>query len=100
MGLTLEQPCLATEERTLLVPMYKVLIHNDNCTPAEFVVVVLATVFRLAVQQAVAVMLEAHETGVALVVVEPLERAEFHVEKVRSLARPRGYPLALSIEEA
>ena len=39
-----------------------------------------------------------HHTGVAHVVTEPLERAEFHVEQARSLSRGRGWPLTFSIE--
>jgi ATP-dependent Clp protease adapter protein ClpS len=32
--------------------------------------------------------------------VTTLERAELYIEQVRSLARPRGYPLAATIEPA
>ncbi len=88
----------AAVEKTRLSPMYRVLIHNDDVTPMDFVVKVLMEVFRLGLWKAGRVMLEAHRKGVALVVVEPLERAEFHVDQCRSLARPRGYPLALTYE--
>ena len=87
-----------TETRTRLTPMYRVLIHNDDVTPMDFVVKILTEVFRLELFRACQVMLEAHTSGVAHVVTEPLERAEFHVDQSRSLARPRGFPLALSYE--
>ena len=88
----------ATEEKTKLFPMVRVLIHNDDVTPMDFVLYVLGEVFKLDFSRAFKVMMEAHTTGVALVVVEPFERAELHVEQSRSLSRPRGFPLTFSIE--
>ena len=88
----------AVEEKTKLSPMHRVLIHNDDVTPMDFVLYVLGEVFHLDRTHAHVVMMEAHTTGVALVVVEPFERAELHVEQSRSLSRPRGFPLSLSIE--
>jgi len=88
----------AAEKETRLTPMYRVLIHNDDVTPMDFVVKILTEVFRLGAFRAFQVMLEAHTSGVAHVVTEPLERAEFHVDQCRSLARPRGFPLSLSTE--
>src|SRR5687767_3548693 len=88
----------AAETETRLTPMYRVLIHNDDVTPMDFVVKILTEVFRLGTFRAFRVMLEAHTGGVAHVVTEPLERAEFHVDQCRSLARPRGYPLTLTYE--
>jgi ATP-dependent Clp protease adaptor protein ClpS len=87
-----------TGEKTRLAPLYRVLIHNDDVTPMDFVVRILTEVFRLDQGRAVRVMFEAHTGGVAHVVTEPLERAEFHVDQCRSLSRPRGYPLSLSYE--
>ena len=87
-----------TVEKTRLSPRYRVLIHNDDVTPMDFVVTLLMKIFNLGLFKAGRIMLEAHRKGVALVVVEPLERAEFHVDQCRSLARPRGWPLSLSIE--
>ena len=88
------------EERveTRLAPMHRVLIHNDDVTPMDFVVRVLRSIFSLALGSAVKVMWEAHTSGVAHVVTEPLERAEFHVDQARSLSRGRGWPLTFSIE--
>ena len=87
-----------TGTETRLVPLHRVLIHNDDVTPMDFVVLVLRSLFSLSGARAVEVMWEAHHTGVAHVVTEPLERAEFHVEQARSLSRGRGWPLTFSIE--
>ena len=94
---SLEQETVAREE-TRLSPMYRVLIHNDDVTPMDFVVHVLQEIFKLAFFRAARIMLEAHAGGVAHVVTEPLERAEFHVQQARSLARGRGWPLTFSVE--
>ena len=81
-----------------LSPLYRVLIHNDDVTPMNFVVDVLREIFALEEPRAMEVMLEAHRRGIALVVVEPLERAEFHVDQARSLARGRKFPLTFTVE--
>ena len=90
MTRTKEAPAADPTSETKLSPLYRVLIHNDDVTPMDFVVRVLAEIFRLDWERSVQVMLEAHHTGVAHVATEPLERAEFHVDQARSLARPRS----------
>lgn len=87
-----------TEEKTRHVPMYRVLLHDDDKTYIGFVVYVLKAIFRKDEQEAVAITLEAHHRKVALIVVEPLERAEFHRDQVRSLARAQGFPLTVTYE--
>ena len=93
-------PVLDPESDTVtqLAPQYRVLIHNDDVTEAGFVVGVLTGIFHLAAAQAVTVMLEAHNTGAALVGVYPLERAEFLVDRAHSQARTAKFPLTFSIE--
>ena len=81
-----------------LAPLYRVLIHNDDVTPMDFVVRVLCEIFHLTWGRSMIVMYEAHFKGVAHVVTEPLERAEFHVDQARSLSRARKYPLTFSVE--
>ncbi|HLY08348.1 MAG TPA: ATP-dependent Clp protease adaptor ClpS [Planctomycetota bacterium] len=98
----LEQPLLEDEVDTSteprLAPLYRVLIHNDDVTPMDFVVRVLGEIFRLSRARSMDVMFQAHFQGVAHVVTEPLERAEFHVDQARSLSRARKYPLTFSVE--
>lgn len=93
---TVTEPVADAE--TTLSPLYRVLIHNDDVTPMDFVVFVLVEIFRLDADRAVDVMMEAHTQGVAHVVTEPLEKAEFHVDQSRSLSRARHFPLTFSIE--
>jgi ATP-dependent Clp protease adaptor protein ClpS len=88
----------ATEEKVQLAPLYKVLIHNDDVTTMEFVVRVLQEIFKKPLQEAVEIMLTAHETGVALVAVLPLEQAELRVDQAKAIARAAKYPLMLTYE--
>ncbi|HEY3321499.1 MAG TPA: ATP-dependent Clp protease adaptor ClpS [Planctomycetota bacterium] len=87
-----------TDQKTRLAPRFQVIIHNDDVTPADFVVHVLVGTFHKEVACAYEIMLEAHTTGAALVTVLALEEAEFRVEQATSLARTQKYPLTFSIE--
>ena len=87
-----------TAVETRLAPLYRVLIHNDEITPMDFVVRILREIFHLSWARSTQVMLTAHLKGVAHVVTEPLERAEFHVDQARSLSRARKFPLTFSVE--
>jgi ATP-dependent Clp protease adaptor protein ClpS len=89
-----------TETRTRTMPQYKVILLNDDVTTFEFVTELLMRVFSKPAEQARALTLEVHQRGSALVTVTNLERAELYVEQIRSLARPRGFPLAATIEPA
>ena len=66
-------------------PRYKVLLHNDPLNTMEYVVKTLRQVVpQLSEQDAIAIMLEAHNTGVGLVIVCDLEPAEFYSETLKS----------------
>ena len=66
-------------------PRYKVLLHNDPFNSMEYVVMTLQQVVpQLSEQDAMAVMLEAHNTGVGLVIVCDLEPAEFYCETLKA----------------
>ena len=66
-------------------PKYKVLLHNDPINSMEYVTISLREVVpQLSEQDAIAIMLEAHNTGVGLVIVCDLEPAEFYSESLKS----------------
>ena len=66
-------------------PRYKVLLHNDPVNSMEYVVTTLRQVVpSLSEQDAIAVMLEAHNTGIGLVIVCDIEPAEFYCETLKS----------------
>jgi len=83
---------------TRLAPRYRVIIHNDDVTPFDFVEFVLADFFKKIQIEAQRIALEAHRTGVALVDVMGLEEAEFRVERAHALARTNHFPLTFTIE--
>ena len=64
---------------------YKVLLHNDPVNSMEYVTNSLREVVpQLSEQDAISIMLEAHNTGVGLVIVCDLEPAEFYSESLKS----------------
>lgn len=93
-------PDQETEEKTHLAPRWKVILLNDDVTTFDFVIDLLVSLFHKDRTEAIRLTYEIHETGSALITVTSLERAELYVEQVRSLARPRGYPLTATMEPA
>jgi len=97
-------PTTTTEAKpadaTKLAPRWKVIIHDDPVTTFDFVQEVLRKVFAKSQAEAYRITREAHDSGSALVDVLPLEQAEFRRDQVHSLARPRGYPLSITLEPA
>ena len=87
-----------SEEKTRLAPRWKVILHDDDVTTFQFVIELLRTLFHKPADEAVRLTREVHRTGSALITVTSRERAELYVEQVRSLARPRGFPLTATIE--
>lgn len=72
-----------TEQRTYLLPPWRVMLYNDEVHSMEEVVAaLLVTVPSLSPEEATAIMFEAHFSGVALVIVTPKERAEFYRERL------------------
>ena len=86
------------EEETELEPLYRVLIHNDDLTPMDFVVHVLKTIFYLSNPKAYEVMLIAHITGLAYVQTLPKSEAEKRINRAHFAAGLEGYPLHFSME--
>ena len=84
MTITKTLPGTITEQRTILLPRFKVLLHNDDHTAMEHVVKALTRVFKFKLQECERIMLEAHRNGIALCAVEPLELAEFHKDQLYS----------------
>jgi ATP-dependent Clp protease adaptor protein ClpS len=91
-------PGTETKDETRLAPRWKVILLNDEVTTFAFVIELLVTLFKKERAEAVRLTHEIHETGSALITVTTLERAELYVEQVRSLARPRMFPLSATIE--
>src|SRR5215203_6137526 len=87
------EPDTVTRDDTKLAPQWKVILHNDDVTTFEFVIELLISLFRKRHDEAVLLTHEVHNRGSALVTVTTFEHAELYVDQVKSLARPRGFPL-------
>jgi ATP-dependent Clp protease adaptor protein ClpS len=87
------------QEETELEPLYRVIIHNDDVTPMDFVVQILKTVFYLSNDKAADIMLTAHITGIAYVQTLPRSEAEKRINKAHFAAGLEGYPLHFSMEQ-
>lgn len=94
-GIDLEFVVLNEEE---LERPYRVIIHNDNTTTFEFVIIVLVTIFELSFAQAEDIAFEAHTQGNSYVCTLPLEEAKSRVFKAQYAARQQGFPLTFTIE--
>ncbi len=79
-------------------PLYRILIHNDDVTPLDYVIRILKRVFMLSQELAEHVAETAHEDGVAIVIIRPRPEAEKLIGIARSHARADGYPLTFSME--
>ena len=87
-----------TEKKVRPPKLYRVLLHNDDYTTMEFVVLVLTTIFRRTQSQAVRIMLQVHREGIGVAGVYPREIAETRVGKATRLARSHEFPLRCTME--
>ena len=69
------------EEQVRLLPPYKVLLHNDDVNTVEHVILTILKLTPLKEPEAIERTIEAHETGVALLLVTNRERAELYCEQ-------------------
>lgn len=81
-------------------PMYKVVLHNDDYTPMEFVVEVLQSFFDLDHEKAIQVMLAVHTQGKATCGIFTRDIAETKSYQVNEYARECEHPLMSDIEAA
>jgi ATP-dependent Clp protease adaptor protein ClpS len=80
-------------QRTELLPPYKVILYDDDVNDMLYVVVALVkSVNSLTIPEAERIMLTAHLTGNAIVIVCPKEAAEYYQERLLS------YNLTATIE--
>ena len=79
-------------------PPYRVIIHNDDITPMNFVLYVLQNIFMLAGPRAVQVMYIAHIHGAAYVESLPKTEALRRIHRAHFTARLAGYPLQFTLE--
>ncbi|MCM2132054.1 ATP-dependent Clp protease adapter ClpS [Larsenimonas sp. GH3-8] len=80
-------------------PLYKVVLHNDDYTPMEFVVEVLQTFFAMDNERAVQIMLAVHTQGQATCGIFTRDIAETKCHQVNEYARECQHPLLCDVEQ-
>ena len=83
------KPKRATKPKTKpkppqMLPPWKVLLHNDDKNSFDHVIATIVELTALQKEAAVERTLEAHETGVALLLTTHKERAELYKEQFQS----------------
>ena len=89
-----------TETRLRQPSLWKVMLHNDDYTPMDFVVRVLVDIFGKSENEAYELMLAVHESGKANVLLTTKEIALAKAKKTTLAASAYGHPLMASAEEA
>jgi ATP-dependent Clp protease adaptor protein ClpS len=96
--LTLPETTEVQKEDVSLEPPYRVIIHNDDVTPMDFVMQILRSIFRLDGLHALQVMYTAHHNGEAHVQTLPKAEAVRRVGMAHMTALLNRYPLKFTIE--
>ncbi len=89
-----------TRQKVEPPPMYKVVLHNDDYTPMDFVIDVLSRFFNMQYEKASEVMLQVHYEGKAVCGVFTAGIAETKVQQVTDYAREHEHPLLCTMERA
>jgi ATP-dependent Clp protease adaptor protein ClpS len=85
---------IPSERKPKQLPPFRVLLHNDDVNTFEHVIKSIVRLTSVSPEEAVLKAIEAHETGVALLLVTHRERAELYAEQFASLG------LTVTIEPA
>ena len=80
-------------------PLFRVLLHNDDYTTMDFVVMVLETIFNKDTAEATRIMLNVHHQGHGIAGVYSREIGETKVAVVHRMARKNQFPLKCSLEK-
>jgi len=79
---------------------YKVVFHNDDYTPMDFVVITLVVVFNKSPTDAYQIMMNVHEKGRGIAGGPySKEIAETKANKAMAFARTEGHPLKATFEK-
>lgn len=93
---------LLTKRKTEIATpkLFNVILLNDDYTPMDFVMMVLAQVFRKTFDEAGALTLGAHKNGKALVGTYSRDMAETLTKKAEDMAKEYEFPFKMGIEPA
>ena len=94
-----EQKQVQDKEEPKEPSLFKVLLHNDDYTTMDFVIMILGTVFNKDTTEATRIMLNIHHQGVGIAGVYTKEIGETKISIVHDMARKNQYPLKCSLEK-
>jgi ATP-dependent Clp protease adaptor protein ClpS len=87
------------EQKIGIPPKYKVIVLNDDQTPMDWVIGILAEVFKHSEETAKKLTLTIHEEGSAVAGIYTFEVAEQKCVEAVNLSREHGFPLAFRLEQ-
>ena len=87
-----------TQKRLARPRLYKVLLHNDDFTPRDFVVMLLQGIYQKSESDATQIMLHVHNNGVGVIGIYPFSVAETRVAETLAAAEQSNYPLMCTLE--
>jgi ATP-dependent Clp protease adaptor protein ClpS len=93
-----EEPTRSHDILPLMEALFRVLVHNDDVTPFEYVMSILGKIFMLSEEIAEHVAITAHSEGLAVVIIRPRSEAERLSTLANRTARHDGFPLTFSVE--
>lgn len=93
---TLLEPEVKTSRR--FSPRWRVIGHNDDVTPMDYVVLVLMDLFHKSSDDAFKLMMEVHEQGSATFYFGTREACELKIEQVQKTNHTYGENLVVSME--
>jgi ATP-dependent Clp protease adaptor protein ClpS len=86
------------KKKTEKIRRWKVVLHNDDYTTMEFVVLILMKFFHKTETEATHIMLSVHHTGSGVAGIYTRDVAETKVKEVTDYAKEQGMPLRLTAE--
>ena len=94
----IDRPPEKKKQQTIPPRKFKVIYHNDDFTPMEFVSWTLIAYFNKSEPEANSIMLEVHKLGAAVAGIYDYQIAESKVAEVMELAKENDYPLKITGE--
>lgn len=88
-----------TKTRLAKPKKWALILHNDDVTPMDFVVMLLNYVFKFDIVRATELMLKVHTQGQAVVGVYPYEIAEQKYSESQLLIKASNMSLKITMEK-
>jgi ATP-dependent Clp protease adaptor protein ClpS len=98
MAETLTKVTESTDIVSLEPGKFKVVLFNDNHTPAEFVIAMLIKIFKHNEASAFDITMKVHNDGSGVAGIYTYEIAEQKGMEATNMARQQGYPLVIKVE--